>query len=268
MLSRTALSNLGSRVYGLGAVALGVVGLVWGDFATVWQPVQAGVPHRVALAYVAAACLLSAGVAIQWRRSAPAGLLVLALLYFIFALLWLPRVVGYPQIFATWGGFLEEMALVVAAVVVYASLLRRDSAGAIRTAQLGRLSFGVCVLAFGLNHFFAIPETAAMVPGWIPPGQQFWAVATGVAHLLAGVAILSGVLDVLASRLLTVMLAVFGTLVWAPALFAHPREHVVWAGNAVNLALTGAAWVVADSIASRRRRTRERMLKVAPQTQH
>jgi uncharacterized membrane protein YphA (DoxX/SURF4 family) len=257
----TAFSKLGRHVYGLGAIALGLVGLVWGDFATVWQPIQAlpfTVPHREALAYIAAACLLSGGVAIKWRRSAPVGLLVLAILYFIFALLWLPRVVGYPQIFGTWSGFLEEFALVAAALVVYASLLPHDSARQIRTAQVGRLSFGVCVLSFGLSHFFAIPQTAAMVPGWIPPSQQFWAVATGVAHLLAGVAILSGVLDVLGSRLLTVMLATFGALVWAPALFAEPREHMVWAGNAVNLALIGAAWVVADSIASRRQQTERR----------
>ncbi|MDT5270735.1 MAG: hypothetical protein QOH49_2921 [Acidobacteriota bacterium] len=255
----TAFSKPGRRVYGLGAIALGLVGLGWGDFATVWQPIQAlpfTVPHREALAYIAAACLLSAGVAIQWRRSAPAGLLVLAILYFIFALLWLPRVIGYPQIFGTWGGFLEEFALVAAAVVAYASLLPHGSANSVRTARIGRLSFGVCVLSFGLGHFFAIPQTAAMVPSWIPPGQQFWAVATGVAHLLAGIAILSGVPDVLGSRLLTVMLATFGALVWAPALFAQPREHMVWAGNAINLALIGAAWVVADSIASHHQQTR------------
>jgi uncharacterized membrane protein YphA (DoxX/SURF4 family) len=259
MLSRTAISNLGSHVYGLGAVALGLVGLVWGDFASNWQPLQAlpfTVPYRVALAYVAAAGLLSAGVAIQWRRSAPAGLLVLAILYFIFSLLWLPRVIGFPQLFGTWAGFLEEFALVAAALVIYASLLPRGSAGSVRTALIGRLSFGVCALSFGLSHFFAIPQTAAMVPNWIPPGQKFWAVATGVAHLLAGVAILTGVLDVLGSRLLTLMLAIFGALVWAPALFAQPREHMVWAGNAINLALMGAAWAVADSIARHRQQSR------------
>ena len=240
-------------MYGWGAIALGLVGLVWGDFATVWQPVQPGVPYREVLAYVAAACLLSAGVAIQWWRSAPAGLLMLAILYFIFALLWLPRVIGYPQIFATWGGFLEEMALVAAAMIVYASLAPRDPARASRTAQIGRLLFGICVLSFGLNHFFALPETAGMVPKWIPPSQHFWAVSTGAAHLLAGIAILSGVIDVLASRLLTVMLVAFGLLVWAPALFAQPREHMAWAGNAINLALIGAAWAAADSIANRRK---------------
>jgi uncharacterized membrane protein YphA (DoxX/SURF4 family) len=249
-------------VYGLGAIALGLVGLAWGDFATVWQPIQAlpfAVPHRMALAYVAAAGLLSAGVAIQWRRSTQAGLLVLTFLYLIFALLWLPRVIGFPQLFGTWAGFLEEFALVAAALVVYASLLPRGSVRQIRTAQIGRISFGVCVLSFGLSHFFAIPQTAAMVPDWVPPGQQFWAVATGVAHLLAGVAILSGVLDVLGSRLLTAMLITFSALVWVPRLFAQPHEHMVWAGNAINLALIGAAWVVADSIASRRRQTQAKI---------
>jgi uncharacterized membrane protein YphA (DoxX/SURF4 family) len=255
--NRGVTPNFGNRVYGLGAVALGIVGLVWGDFATNWQPIQTvNVSHREALAYVTAACLLSAGLAVQWRRSAKAGLLVLAVLYFIFAMLWLPRVVGYPQLFGTWGGMLEEMAPAAAALVGYASLLPAGSAAAIRADRIGRFTFGVCAVSFGLVHFTAVPQTAAMVPRWIPPGQTFWALATGVAHLLAGVAILTGVLAPLASRLLTAMLVGFGVLVWLPALFAHPRVHNAWAGNAVNLTLIGAAWVVAESIASRRKPAR------------
>jgi uncharacterized membrane protein YphA (DoxX/SURF4 family) len=248
---RRALWDAGIHVYGLGAIVLGLVGLVWGDFAAVWQPVPANTPHRTALAYIAAGSLLSAGASMQWRRIAQAGVVVLAILYFIFALLWLPRVVGYPQIFATWGGFLEQFSLVAAALVVYACLAPSDSAWAIRTARIGRLLYGVCVLSFALDHFFALKETAKMVPAWIPPGQQFWAVATGIFHLLAGLAILSGVLDVLASRLLTAMLIAFGALIWAPSVFATPHEHFVWAANAINLALAGAAWVIADYIASR-----------------
>lgn len=87
-----------------------------------------------------------------------------------------------------------------------------------------------------------------MVPAWISPGQRFWAIATGAAHLLAGISIVSGIQAILASRLLTAMLVIFGALVWARSIFAAPHEHVAWAGNAINLALIGAAWMVADSI--------------------
>ncbi len=46
MSNRRALSNLGSHVYGLGAIALGLIGLVWGDFASVWQLFR--IPFRIA----------------------------------------------------------------------------------------------------------------------------------------------------------------------------------------------------------------------------
>lgn len=130
MLNRRPRSNLGRHVYGSGAIALGVTGLVWGDFATVWQPVPADCPHRTSLAYIAAICLIVAGAATQFRRTARAGLLTLALLYQVFALLWLPRVVGYPGIFGTWAGFAEELALVVAAMITYATLAPVNTTGA------------------------------------------------------------------------------------------------------------------------------------------
>ncbi|MFL6351215.1 MAG: DoxX family membrane protein [Bryobacteraceae bacterium] len=252
MSTRRAFSGVGIHVYGFGAIALGLVGLVWRDFASVWQPVPATTPHRTALAYIATVLLLAGGAAVQWRRIAQAGIVVLAILYFIFALLWLPRVFGYPQIFATWGGFFEQLSLVAAGLVAYASLAPSHSAWPVITARIGRFFYGICVLSFALNHFFALKETARMVPAWVAPGQQFWAVATGVFHLLAGMAILSGVLPVLASWLLTAMLGTFGALVWAPSLFGAPHEHMVWAGNAINLALTGGAWVIADAMVSRR----------------
>jgi hypothetical protein len=170
MSTRRALRNAGIHVYGLGAIALGLVGLVWGDFAAVWQPVPASTPHRTALAYLAAASLLAAGASIQWRRIAQAGVVALAILYLIFALLWLPRVIGYPQIFATWGGFFEQFSLVAAALVVHASLAPGDSAWAVGTARIGRFLYGICALSFALNHFFALKETARMVPAWIPHG--------------------------------------------------------------------------------------------------
>lgn len=246
--TRTYFSDAGRHVYGLGAMAIGLVGLVWGDFADIWQPIQAfgNVPHRKGLAYLVAICLLAAGAALQWGRTARVGAQVVAALNFIFAVFWLPRVIGFPQIYGTWGGFFEALAPATAGVILSATLLPEISTGASTIAQAARYVFGICVVSFAIVHFIYIPQTAAMVPKWTPPGQTFWAVATGCFHLMAGLAILSGVIPVLACRLLTLMLIVFGALVWLPQPFAHIHDHTAWAGNAVNLALVGTAWVFAD----------------------
>ncbi len=76
--------NLGSRIYGLAAVLLGLVGLAWGDFAAVWQPVPDGIPGRTALAYIAALALISGGAALQRPRTAGGGALGLAIVHTIF----------------------------------------------------------------------------------------------------------------------------------------------------------------------------------------
>jgi len=249
----TPLHDLGSRIFGLGAIVFGATGLAWGDFAFNWVPVQPDVPHRVLLAYVTAILLILGGLGVLWRRTAQAGAVILGVLYVIFALLWLPRVIGFPQIYGTWGGLLEELAPAPAALIVYAMCSRGDPARRERLAQLGRYVFGVCVLSFAAEHFTALPQTAEMVPAWIPPGQRFWAIATGLFFVLAGVVIISGVMATLGARLLTAMFVGFSLLIWFPRLFALPHAHNVWAGNAVNLTMAGAAWVVADWLARRDR---------------
>lgn len=54
------------------------------------------------------------------------------------------------------------------------------------------------------------------------------------------------------ARLLTAMLVGFGFLVWLPAPFRDPHKLINWAGNAQNLAITGAAWFVADFLGQTR----------------
>jgi uncharacterized membrane protein YphA (DoxX/SURF4 family) len=169
---------------------------------------------------------------------------------------WIPRIIGYPGIYGTWNGFFEQLSLVAAAVAAYASFAPRTSIWMTRAVQIGCFVYGSCAVSFGVGHFTAIAETAGMVPKWIPPGQQFWAWATGAFHVLAGIAIVSGAMAAHASRLFTAMLLGFGAFVWAPALFAKPGDHVVWAGNAINLALAGAAWIIADVISDRRKQNR------------
>jgi uncharacterized membrane protein YphA (DoxX/SURF4 family) len=247
-----ALSDLGRVVYGLAGIALGVIGLAFGNYAAVWQPIDnlIDVPDRALLASVFAVCELAAGAATVWRRTARFGALALATLYLICAVGWIPRIVGNPGIYGVYNGFFEQVALVAAGVVIYATFAPHSYEWKARTIRTCCLLFGLCAVSFAFGHFTAIPETAGFVPQWIPR-RTFWAWATGAFHLLAGIAILTGVLAVLASRLLTAMMIGFGVLVWAPLLIARPADHFTWAGNATNFALVAAAWVIADLMTRR-----------------
>ena len=243
--------KLGAHVLGLSAILLGAVGLRWDDFAAVWQPVPADVLGRAALAYLAAFIFLAVGLALQSRRTARIGAPVLAVLFAVFALLWLPRVVARPLIFATWGGVAEQLACALGAMATYAWAAPAESQHKARLTSALRVGFGVCAIAFGFNHFFALKETAAMTPHWLPPGAIAWAAATGVFHVLGGLALVSGVQALLGARLLTLMYAGFGVLVWAPILWKSPGDHTAWCGNAVNLTLVGSSWMLADLLATR-----------------
>jgi uncharacterized membrane protein len=244
----------GWRVYGLGVMALGAVCLALGDFDS-GQPVPDEFPHRTALAYVAAAFMLVAGAAVAWRRTTARGAAALIGYYTLVVLILMygPVVLAHYAEYGTYEGLAEEVAIAAAGLIVFAASARIDAALAARLTRLGQLAFGVCALIFGGAHFVYMNLTAPLVPKWLPPSQLFWGYATGVCHIAAGVAILTGVQARLAAILLTIMFASFTPLVHVPTLLANPSSHFNWTENALNLALTGVAWVVADSLARPRR---------------
>lgn len=245
----------GWRVYGLGVMALGLVCLVLGDFSA-GQPVPKDFPYRTALAYAAAAFMLVAGAAVVWRRTTARGAAALTVYFaLIVVILMNGRVLlGQYTVFVTYESLAIELAIAAGGLLVYASSARIDSALASRLTRLGQVVFGVCALVFGAAHFVYMNLTAPLVPGWLPPSQEFWAYATGLGHIAAGVAILANVQARLAAILLTVMYASFSVLVHVPMLLADPSSHWIWNENAVNIVVTGAAWVVADSLERPKRR--------------
>lgn len=249
ILDKIFARQVALRIYGFAAIAFGLVGLSWGDFAAVWQPVAPTVPGRTALAYAVAAVLLLAGLGVQWRASAAAGALTLTILYSLgVILLHVPRVIAHPGVFVRWSGAAEQLALVAGGLVTYAFCATLAAASADRLVRIGRLLFGVCLIVFGAAHLFYLKPTADLVPAWLPPGQVFWAYATAAGHFAAGAAILSGIAARTAAMLVTAMFVVFGVLVHAPILINDPHTHFNWAANAMNFALIASAWVIAASM--------------------
>jgi len=265
---------LGRHVLGLSAVAFGVISFVWHDFGAPWQQIQVfgSAPHREILVYIAAAFELVGGIAIQWRKTARLGALLLGVIFLVFALLWVPRIIAEPRVYDRYGNFFEQFSIVSGALIVCGTCFERDGLEAVRTsaqdnralaservneslpkiARIGYIFFCTCVISFLLEHVFYLRGVAAFTPKWIPPGQMFWAITTTICFALAAIALFSGRYALLASRLLTAMIVGFGLLVWLPKPFADPHQLINWAGNAQNDAIAGAAWIVADYLSHKR----------------
>jgi hypothetical protein len=253
MTTEKTTMAFGWRVYGLGVMAVGMASLAFGDFDP-GQPVAEKFPARTALAYATGAFMVVAAAAVEWRRTSAWGAAALTVYYALFVVVLMNGrlLLTDYAIFVTYENIAMQLAIAAAGLIVYANTAKIDAidaALAARLTRLGRLTFGVCSLVFGGAHFVYMNMTAPLVPKWLPPTQEFWGYATGVGFVAAGVAILTGVQARLAAILVTAMLASFGLLANGRILLADLSSHMNWTESAVNLAVTGAAWVVADSLA-------------------
>ena len=254
--------KVGVYVLAVGAVATGVVDLIWRRFDPAEQPIQAfgdRVPSQAAFfACAVAVVLIVGGLAIVRARTVRAGAVLLAIAYLIFAIFWCPRVVsgfeylGWAGLIGALGGIGQEAIVIAAAAILYASSGVLHTRRSERILHVARWSFGISTIVFGLAHLTNLPSIGQMVPRWMPLGGIVWAVVTGIAFVLAGIAILSGIADIVAARLLTLMLAVFSVLALAPQLISFTHYQSAWGANVYNLTAIGAAWVLADWLASRR----------------
>lgn len=249
------VSGFGIRIYGLGAIVLGLIGLIWADFLLQWQPVPKTLPHHLLAAYASGAVLLAAGAACLWRRTAAGGAAVLALFYLSWVvLLHVPGVAAHPRSFGLWLGLFEVAALAAGGLAAFAGAARLGGSRSGQFARAARLAMGLSLLVFALSHILYANFTASMVPKWIPPSRLFWAYATAAGHLAAALALLSDVLARVAAWLLAAMFAAFAALVHAPLVLADPHSRLNWTMLAVTLAMSGGAWAIADTTPGGKRR--------------
>lgn len=216
MQNRNLTSNLGIYTYAAGAIFLGLLGLASGDFATTWQRVGANVPFREPLAYLTAFIELAAGLALLWRRTARSGALTLIIVYSVFTVVWVPKILEDLRNFDPTGNFFEEFSLVAAGAVLLARFSPANATISRRESLFARL-YGLSAISFGIGHIYYMPGLLTWIPRWIPPSQIFWAYATTIGFFLAAAAILSGIKAPLASRLLTAEIVGFEILVWIPS---------------------------------------------------
>jgi hypothetical protein len=241
---KTAL--YGRIVFGGSAVLFGVIALMWHDAQT-WQSLHKilSLPFGTSIGECLMAAQIAGGIAMLCPGSARLASIVLGLVYLIFSLVCVPGIIAAPGVFAQYDGFFEQFSLLCGAIAVYA-VTEPDAARSESLGRVARLGFGLSAISFTLAQAFYLHETASLVPTWIPPNQMFWAILTTIAFALAAIAVLINRQARLALRLLTLMLGLFGVLVWIPLLIAHPEVHLNWSEFALTILITGAAWMVAE----------------------
>jgi uncharacterized membrane protein len=241
-------------LFAVGMIGLGILALIYGDFAMVWQPVAAWIPGRTVLAYGSGLIMLLGGIGLLLEATAAWSIRFLFPYLIVWLLLKVPALVVAPQMEAVWLGFGELAVLLAGGWVLFAKLagLREGSPLAFATGENGirfaRILFAVSLIPIGLSHLVYVKETVELVPAWLP--YRFgWAYLTGAGQIACGLCVLFSIFPRVAARAEAGMISLFTLLVWGPAIFAAPRTRLPWTAFFISWAIASAAWVVAQNIA-------------------
>jgi hypothetical protein len=151
MAVSTRSANLGRHVFGAASLAFGLITLAWHNYND-WDQLRyiLNATDGPVFVYAVAAAWIFGGGAIQFRRTANTGAVVLGAVYLVFALLCVPPIVATPQIYDRWGNFFEQFSLVTGAALIYARL------SSVRTPEtlnrIGSISLGICAGSFALEQ--------------------------------------------------------------------------------------------------------------------
>ena len=108
---------------------------------------------------------------------------------------------------------------------------------------IGKLLFALPMIGFGFGHLTNANAMSGMVPGWLP-ASVFWVYLTGVALLLAAIAITINKKAKLATMLLGIMLVLFALLIHLPGMMGG--DQMAMPSFMKDLALGGAAFFISS----------------------
>jgi uncharacterized membrane protein len=243
--------DVGFKLLGISTIAFAIACFLQRDFAIYWQPVPEDFPFRQPLAFLSASLLALSGAGLFFLQTRRVAAVLQVCLFLAYAVSWLSRPIVVDSI-QPWLGIAEHLAIAVGAATIWARLSLAKASSIGLSPESARFAYGCCSLVFALAHVVALENTANLIPAWLPGGPVFWALVTGAGHLAVGLALISGHLAILATRLGSTMYLCFAAIVWLPGAVANPDQWLRWAGLAITLVLLAALWLVGDYLAALR----------------
>lgn len=233
-------------------IALGITGLVNGDFALVWQQVPAHLPGRTILAYVCAVIEIAFGIGLLWQRT----LAWTCRLLFPYMVLWLvllqvPGVIGAPLDAGAWGSVGEIAIITAGAWCLFAMHAGKARQGdPVRTSRGVLASRWLLIVALPMIGVEVIVDAIAagdkIMQPWLQvlPLPMAWACFTGICSIATALALLFGVWPRLAATLEAAMLALISIVYWGPDLYTGRTATTAFI---ISFLIAAGVWVVADS---------------------
>src|SRR5882757_4834707 len=143
-------------LFAAGMIGLGILSILYRDFAYGWQPVTAFHPGREVLAVICGLFMIVASVALLFRSTAA----IAARAIFPFLLAWLclkiPALIVAPRIEGVWLGFGEIGMLLAGGWVLFARFSDLEESAFFRHItgtkgiRIAQIIFGLAVLPVGL----------------------------------------------------------------------------------------------------------------------
>jgi uncharacterized membrane protein len=222
-------------------IAIGVVGLVSGQFVAFWVPL---VPAPAEARWVIGAVFLFGGLGLLQRTTArlAAGILFTTLVVWA-ALFKAPAILAAPLVAASWESMAETVAIAAGVLCFFKASY---------PVRVSRLLLGLAMCAFGIAHFAYVAQTAALVPRWLP-AHVILVDFTGAIFVISGVALIFGLAARSFAILVAIQMGLFTALVWLPKIFANVHDMQALSEGLDSAALTAAAAVIAQNIHNARR---------------
>lgn len=236
-------------------IALGITGLVNGDFALTWQQVPLHhSPIYTAIAYVCAIIELALGVGLLFKRTLTLSCRIL----FPYMLLWLvlqevPPVIQAPQDPASWGAGSEIAIITVGAWCLFAAQAGAWEAQHLKFAvgfrgiRAARWLLVIALPFIGLEVIEdAVKYGDKVMQPWLQwlPHPMAWACLTGVGSFAACLGLLFGVWPRLAAAMEAAMLGLIAVAYWAPDLYTG---RTATTALIISFLISAGVWLVADT---------------------
>lgn len=259
----------GLVLFAMGIMGLGVLALVYRDFAMVWQPVPAWVPGRMALVFGSGLLMLACGAGMLFRATSAWAVRIVFPYLILWQLLKLPELFTNPGSEGVYLGF-GELAVLLAGGWTLFALLAAFPAGSRmsmltgdRMARVARYYFAVWIIPIGLSHLVYLQATVDLVPSWLPY-RTGWAYLTGIGQMASGLGLLFGVLPRLAAWAEAFQISAYTLLIWVPAavfgpdkdlalVFPQAGHRLYWTALLISWVIAAGAWVVAQNTPAKRR---------------